>query len=150
MNHLITVNDTAAQTITRMREQTDMVERAWGKKRPDVVIKMALSLGKALEGHLTGGWGPATIHWDSELSLVTTTESITFGTIFHATERPDVPIEGDVRLAGTAPREGRYCMAGFQAGEYCGKPIVRGAQTCDCDNVLGVAMPVPGEWSFHS
>ena len=151
MTHLITVNDTAAQTITRMREQTAMVEAAWGKKRPDVVLKMALSLGKALEGHLTGGWGPATIHWDSELSLVTTTETgFTFGTIFHSTERPDVPQADDIRMTGTAPREGRYCMSGIQSGEYCGKPIVRGAQTCDCDSVLAVAMPVPGEWSFHS
>ena len=152
MTHLITVNDTAAQTLTRMREQTFMVERVWGNKRPDVVLKMALSLGKALEGHLTGGWGPATIHWDSELSLVTTTESgFTFGTIFFGAERPDVPQADDIRMTGTeAPREGRYCMSAVTPGEYCGKPIVRGAPTCEGHEPIIAVMPVPGEWSFHS
>jgi len=148
----VTVRDNAAATITRMREQTALVEATWGNHRPDVVLKMAMSLGKALEGLLTGGWGDATIHWDSELSLVTSTPTgFTFGTIFHAEERPDVPIEGDIRMTGTtAPREGRYCMTGIQTGEYCGKPIVRTAPTCDCDSNLVAVLPVPGEWSFHS
>jgi hypothetical protein len=151
-DHSITVKDSAAATITRMREQTTLVEAAWGKKRPDVVLKMALSLGKCLEGHLTGGWGPATIHWDSELSLVTTTSTgFTFGTIFFGAERPDLPEAGDIRLTGTATREGRYCMQGIaDPGEYCGKPIVRGAPTCEGHDLLVAAMPIPGEWSFHS
>jgi hypothetical protein len=149
----VTINETAAQTITRMREQTTLVERVWGRQRPDVVLKMALSLSKALEGHLTGGWGPTTIYWDSDLSLCTSAESgFTFGTIFHATERPDVPLSDDLRVTGSeAPREGRYCMARRDGTtDYCGMPVVRTAPTCEGHDPIIAAMPVPGEWSFHS
>lgn len=164
--HVLTWDPRAVSTLTAMKEQAVAVHESWKDHRPEWASVGVLTLSRQLVDLMGTGLGHDTkVYRDGELSLLVTTESgLVYGMIFHPkVYRVPAPEEGDVRLGIAAPVMGRFCMAGKQnTGAYCTEPyqsgkrgkasgvVVTEGPTCDCEFPLPTAMPVPGEWTFHS
>jgi len=168
--HVLTVTNTATQTITACGAHAQMVFDHWNAAQynqappsaenparkdavdPSIAVR---SWSSNISQMFSTFFGHAsTVSKDGDLDLfVSSSSGFVYGVIFHASHyRVDVPLEDDLRLSGgTETRMGRYCPANLYDGPNpCLKPVRDGS--CETHGVLNraLALPVPGEWSFHS
>lgn len=152
----LVVHEQAAKTITACDEHARLVFHVWHARRPEKARKTLESWSRNASQLLVASFGGENkIFRDGELSLyVTTSSALVFGVIFHPLDYQVDPMqEGDVTLGATTARMGRYCLEnvmGPLTDTPCFEPMRKGAcaEHGEHDNVI--ALPVPGEWSFHS
>lgn len=142
----------AERVFNDCKDQVAVADGLWRDRDPEGAAKMTVSLVSALTQLLT--WGnDARISRDGALSLYVTTPSIDFGIIFHPRDRrvmgprPEHTSPSGLR----APFEGLYCFHRHPSGAYCMAPFHDPTgPTCSGHEPEPFAMPLLGEWSFHS
>lgn len=153
-DHVITITERAQQVLKNQDQQVRAATSAWVHDSDSLehILKMSETLRHAQTSILTGGFGPATLHWDDELSLLVST-GITIGMIFFPKDRPDIPEEHHIRLCfGPEPaRMGLYCMHDIAGIGPCRQPIVKGEHPEHAEHAPEpCALPLLGTWSLHS
>jgi hypothetical protein len=160
--HDLHVHKAAAETIQACAEQAAAVHDFWVKHasdvrrtgghladyaRPDDKTLTSWSRQVSLLFNTFFG-GQSTVTKDGCLSLCTVTNTgFTYGLVFHAAYRADLPEPDDLRPTPTVKAMGRHC---FHDGLNCFKPLTGGECSQHGRPSLGAALPLPGEWSFHS
>lgn len=151
--HDLHVNKAAAETIQACAEHAAAVHDFWvihnaGKPFARKDDKTLTSWSRQVSMLFTTFFGgTSTVTKDGPLNLYVAT-SIQFGVIFHpAHYQVDPPEPEDLKAAATTTVMGRYC---FHDGNNCFQPVRKGE--CEEHGVPNTcaALPIPGEWSFHS
>lgn len=161
--HDLHVNKSAAETIQACAEHAAVVHDFWVSAAADVRRSAGRQPEYArLDDKTLPSWSrqisllfntffgsESRVTKDGPLSLyVSTTTGFEYGLIFHPTHyRVDKPEPEDLKATATTALMGRYC---FHDGQNCFKPV-RGGE-CEVHGPVNVALalPIPGEWSFHS
>lgn len=168
--HVLTVTNTAVETITACDAHAQMVAEHWRHAQynqtppstenparkdavdPNIAVR---SWSRNISQMFSTFFGHASrVSKDGDLDLfVSSSSGFVYGVFFHASHyRVDQPLETDLRLSGGAEtRMGRYCPANLYDGPNpCLEPVREGS--CKVHGVLerALALPIPGEWSFHS
>lgn len=172
--HVLTVTKSAVDTITACADHAQMVKSHWTSAQynqaPPSAANPAPRPGTNVEpGAALESWssnvsklfgmffgGESRVTKDGNLSLfVSTSSGFVYGVIFHQTHyRVDKALPEDLRLdahSGGDTLMGRYCADQIYSGPApCLKPLTNGQCKEHNTPTLVVALPVPGEWSFHS
>jgi hypothetical protein len=156
--HTIKAHKLASDTLQAMGLQAQLVAQAWERIDPELALRTTTSLARQTTQLFNMFFGQeSTITKDGDLNLyVQTASGFVFGVIFHPVHyRVDAPEEADYRLTygSAAPREGRYCVQEVPVADpvrRCGQPYREGQPTCKGHDPFPMAVPMPGEWSFHS